>query len=149
LPRIGDKVFIFINYSNLPVLKKLLLIILVLPLFALAQENKKEESNALNGTASFYALHFNGLRTATGEIFKHTNLTAASNNFKINTLVKVTNILNNKYVIVRINDRMHERMAKKGRVVDLTNAAAKLLGVSIGGLLKVKVEPLAKGLSID
>lgn len=124
-------------------MKKLLLIILLSPLFAVAQDNVKESPASLKGIASFYALHFNGLRTATGEIFKHSNLTAASNNFKINSLVKVTNLLNNKSVIVRINDRMHKRMAAKGRVVDLTSAAAKLLGVGINGLLKVKVEAVA------
>jgi rare lipoprotein A len=144
LRRIGDKVFIFINYSNLPVLKKLLIVFLLLPLFSLAQETKKQEAKPLHGTASFYALYFNGLKTATGEIFKHSNLTAASNNFKINSLVRVTNLLNNKSVVVRVNDRMHERMAKKGRVVDLTSAAAQLLGVGITGLLKVKVELLGK-----
>jgi len=138
------EVFVLFNPSNLPVLKKLLLIILMLPLFAIAQETKKEEPKPLHGTASFYALYFNGLRTATGEIFKHSNLTAASNNFKINTFVRVTNLLNNKSVVVRINDRMHQRMANKGRVVDLTSAAAKLLGVGISGLLKVKVEPVDK-----
>lgn len=124
-------------------MKKLLLIILLSPLFTVAQDTKKENAASLKGIASFYALHFNGLRTATGEIFKHSNLTAASNNFKINSLVKVTNLLNNKSVIVRINDRMHKRMAAKGRVVDLTSAAAKLLGVGINGLLKVKVEAVA------
>lgn len=123
--------------------------ILLCPMLAFAQGNKKNEQKPLNGIASFYALHFNGLRTATGEIFKHSNLTAASNNFKINTLVRVTNLLNNKSVIVRINDRMHERMAKKGRVVDLTSAAAKLLGVGFTGLLKVKVEPLGLATNID
>lgn len=130
-------------------MKKLLLIFLLLPLFTLAQETKKEEAKSFHGTASFYALYFNGLRTATGEIFKHSNLTAASNNFKINTFVKVTNLINNKSVIVRINDRMHERMAKKGRVVDLTSAAAKMLGVGITSLLKVKVEQVDKNSSID
>jgi rare lipoprotein A len=130
-------------------LKKLLLIILLLPLFSLAQETKKNEAKSLHGTASFYALYFNGLKTATGEIFKHSNLTAASNNFKINSLVKVTNLLNNKAVIVRVNDRMHQRMAAKGRVVDLTSAAAKLLGVGISGLLKVKVELVGKESSQD
>ena len=119
------------------------------PMFALAQGSKKENSKPLNGIASFYALHFNGLRTATGEIFRHSNLTAASNNFKINTLVRVTNLINNKSVIVRINDRMHQRMANKGRVVDLTSAAAKLLGVGISGLLKVKVEPIGFGAIVD
>jgi rare lipoprotein A len=128
-------------------LKKLFLFVLLSPVLSRAQSsNTTENGKSLKGIASFYASRFNGLRTATGEIFKHSNLTAASNNFKINTWVRVTNLLNNKSVIVRINDRMHERMAKMGRVVDLTAAAGKLLGImSIDGLYKVKVESLGKG----
>lgn len=128
-------------------MKKIIFFFLLIPAFAFSQEktsdNSKQDGKSLNGIASFYASRFNGLRTATGEIFKHSNLTAASNNFKINTWVRVTNLLNNKSVIVRINDRMHERMAKMGRVVDLTGAAAKALGVAMTqGLFKVKVESL-------
>ena len=114
---------------------------MLLPVFGMAQETKKENKQ-LKGIASIYANRFVGLRTATGEVFKHSNLTAASNNFKINSWVKVTNLKNMKSVIVRINDRMHPRMAKMGRVVDLTQAAAKLLG-GFDGLLSVRVEPLA------
>lgn len=120
-------------------MKKLLFIFLLVPFLSFAQSN---EGKALKGTGSFYALRFNGLRTATGEVFKHSDLTAASNNFKINSWVKVTNLSNNKSVIVRINDRMHKRMSDKGRVIDLTSAAAKTLGVNINGLIKVKVEML-------
>ncbi len=121
---------------------------LLIPAFASAQK-KISDNKSLNGIASFYANRFNGLRTATGEIFKQTNLTAASNNFKINTWVKVTNVFNNKSVIVRINDRMHQRMTKMGRVVDLTGAAAKLLGVANDGLLKVKVEILSPNIMLS
>lgn len=129
-------------------MKKLILSFLLIPAFASAQK-KISDNKSLNGIASFYANRFIGLRTATGEIFRHTNLTAASNNFKINTWVKVTNLFNNKSVIVRINDRMHERMAKMGRVVDLTGAAAKLLGVGVDGLLKVKVESLSPDIMLS
>jgi len=129
-------------------LKKLILSFLLIPAFASAQKKISENNKPLKGIASFYASRFNGLRTATGEIFKQSNLTAASNNFKINTWVKVTNLFNNKSVIVRINDRMHERMAKMGRVVDLTSAAARLLGDAGDGLLKVKVESLGKDLML-
>jgi len=107
----------------------------------MAQKTVKTPEKPLKGFASIYANRFIGLRTATGEIFKHSNLTAASNNFKINSWVKVTNLSNMKSVIVRINDRMHPRMAKMGRVVDLTKAAAKLLG-NFDGLANVKVESL-------
>jgi rare lipoprotein A len=141
----GNRGNLISNLKNLPALKKFILLFLLIPAFGIAQEKTSDNGKSLNGIASFYASRFNGLRTATGEIFKHSNLTAASNNFKINSWVKVTNLRNNKSVIVRINDRMHERMAKMGRIVDLTTAAARLLGVVGDGLLKVKVENLGKG----
>lgn len=122
--------------------------LMLVPLFGIAQESSKDNGKKLNGIATIYANMFQGRRTATGEIFKHTNLTAASNNFKINTWVKVTNLINFKSVIVRINDRMHPRMAKMGRVVDLTKAAALLLG-NFDGVLKVKVEEIAAILPSD
>ncbi|MCW3114735.1 MAG: rare lipoprotein precursor [Segetibacter sp.] len=123
-------------------MKKLLFMLMLIPVFGMAQEGSKENGKQLNGVATIYAKRFQGLRTATGEVFKHSNLTAASNNFKINTWVKVTNLVNLKSVIVRINDRMHPRMAKMGRVVDLTQAAARLLG-NFDGMVKVKVEEIA------
>jgi len=129
-------------------LKKLLFILLLIPFIGMAQENSKDNGTQLKGIATIYAKRFNGLRTATGEVFKHSNLTAASNNFKINTWVKVTNLINSRSVIVRINDRMHPRMAKLGRVIDLTQAAAKLLG-SFDGMVKVRVEEIAGILPSD
>jgi len=102
------------------------------------------KNRTLFGIASFYSFNLEGTETATGETFYHEGFTAASNNFKLNTLVKVTNLRNGKSVIVRINDRMHPKMAKKGRIVDLTLSAAKKIGLSfLTGLTKVKVEPLA------
>lgn len=122
--------------------------LMLIPVFGMAQESSKDNQKQLKGIATIYAKRFNGLRTATGEVFKHTNLTAASNNFKINSWVKVTNLVNLKSVIVRINDRMHPRMAKMGRVVDLTQAAARLLG-GFDGMVKVKVEEIAAILPSD
>jgi rare lipoprotein A len=127
-------------------LKKFIFLFLLVPFFGIAQNTAKVPGKPLKGLASIYANRFVGLRTATGEIFKHSNLTAASNNFKINSWVKVTNLSNMKSVIVRINDRMHPRMAKMGRVVDLTKAAAKLLG-NFDGLVGVKVESLTDPLA--
>jgi rare lipoprotein A len=123
-------------------MKKFIFLFLLIPVFTMAQEGTQETGKQLKGKATIYANRFQGLRTATGEIFKHSNLTAASNNFKINTWVKVTNLSNMKTVIVRINDRMHPRMAKMGRVVDLTQTAANLLG-GFDGITNVKVEVIA------
>ena len=96
----------------------------------------------ITGIASFYSSNLQGTETATGEIYEHKKLTAASNNFKLNTWVKVTNLRNHKSVIVRINDRMNKRMSKKGRVIDLSRIAAKKLQFMKMGLVKVKVEEL-------
>lgn len=103
----------------------------------------------LCGIASFYSLNLDGTRTSTGEIFRHKKMTAASNNFKLNTWVKVTNLSNGKVVIVRINDHMHKRMEKKGRVVDLSRTAAKALDFMKAGLTKVKVEELPGPVSMQ
>jgi len=100
----------------------------------------------LTGIASFYSRSFEGTKTATGAIFHQADYTAASNNFKLNTWVRVTNLRNEKSVIVLINDRMHPAMAKKGRIVDLTTTAAKQIGLtSKTGITKVKVEQVVKG----
>lgn len=128
-------------------MKKFIFLCLFIPFFGMAQKATKEPGKPLKGFATIYANRFIGLRTATGEIFKHSNLTAASNNFKINSWVKVTNLSNMKSVIVRINDRMHPRMARMGRIVDLTKAAAKLLG-NFDGIVGVKVESLTYPIAV-
>ncbi len=94
----------------------------------------------VKGIASFYSASLDGTKTATGEIFRNSKLTGASNNLKLNTWVKVTNLKNGKTVVVRINDRMHPSMKKKGRVIDLSRSAAKKLDFMDAGLTKVKLE---------
>jgi rare lipoprotein A (peptidoglycan hydrolase) len=94
----------------------------------------------LKGIASFYSANLDGTKTATGEVFRNSKLTGASNNLKLNTWVKVTNLKNGKTVVVRINDRMHPSMKKKGRVIDLSRSAAKKLDFMKEGLTKVKLE---------
>lgn len=96
----------------------------------------------VKGMASYYSKKFEGRKTATGDIFRHAKMTAASNHFKLNSLVRVTNLKNNKSIIVLINDRMHNKMKKKGRVVDLTRAAAKELNFVKTGITKVRVQPV-------
>src|ERR1051326_1911061 len=102
--------------------------------------------DALLGIASIYSPKLEGTETSTGETFSHKYLTAASNFFKLNTWVKITNLKTGKSVVVRINDRMHPAMAAKGRVADLSISAAKKIGLTIlAGLTKVKVEEVVKG----
>lgn len=94
----------------------------------------------ITGLATYYASKFEGGLTATGEVFHHSDLTAASNMFALNSWVKVTNILTGKSIIVRINDRMHPKMNDKGRVLDLTLTGAKQLKIVGRGVAKVKIE---------
>ncbi|HJV18855.1 MAG TPA: septal ring lytic transglycosylase RlpA family protein, partial [Sediminibacterium sp.] len=98
----------------------------------------------ITGIASFYSARLDGTKTSTGEIYRNRKFTGASNNLKLNTWVRVTNLRNGKSVVVRINDRMHPRMKKKGRVIDLSRAAAKKLDFISKGLTKVKLEVIEK-----
>lgn len=96
------------------------------------------------GIASFYSANLDGTKTATGEIFRNKKFTGASNHVKLNTWLRVTNLKNGKVVVVRINDRMHPRMKKRGRVIDLSRIAAQQLDFISSGLTKVKIEVIEK-----
>jgi rare lipoprotein A (peptidoglycan hydrolase) len=102
----------------------------------------KKSGKNIKGVASFYSVSLDGTLTATGEKFRNEKLTAASNNLPLNTWVLVTNTKNGKTVVLRINDRMHPRMAKKGRVVDVSVRVARKLDFVEAGLTKVTVETL-------
>lgn len=93
------------------------------------------------GYASFYSDKFIGKRTANGEIFKQDLLTCAHNTLPFGTRILVTNLSNQRTVIVRVNDRLHHR---NPRLVDLTRAGAKKLGFNKSGIIKVKVEVVRK-----
>jgi len=102
---------------------------------------KKSANRILYGQASYYASKFEGRKTANGDIFRHTKLTAACNILPLGTWIKVTNLKNGKSVTVKINDRLH---TKTRRLVDLTRSAAQKLGFIKSGLTRVKVEVLKK-----
>ena len=93
------------------------------------------------GIASFYAPKFNGRKTANGNTFSSLKYTAACNILPLGIWVKVTNIKNDKSVIVYINDRLHP---KNKRLIDLSKTAAQKLGYISKGITKVKVEVLGK-----
>ncbi len=111
----------------------------------IADSLKVASGTLINGIASFYSFNLDGTKTATGETYRNNKMSAASNDFDLNTWVRVTNLQNNKSIIIRINDRMHPRMQKKGRVVDLSRVAAKKLDFIKNGLANVKVEVVEKG----
>lgn len=84
--------------------------------------------------ASFYADKFNGRKTANGETFSNDSLTAAHKTLKFGTIIKVTNIKNNKSIIVKINDR---GPYIKGREIDLSKKAFSQIGNINSGVIKV------------
>ena len=93
------------------------------------------------GTASYYADKFNGRETANGEIYDGKKMTAACNVLPLGTWIRVTNLSNQRSVVVKTNDRLHARMT---RIVDLSRIAAEKLGYIGQGLTKVRVEVLEK-----
>jgi rare lipoprotein A len=88
---------------------------------------------AQTGMASYYK---HGKRTANGERFDPHGFTAAHRTLPFGTMVMVTNLKNGKSVVVRINDR---GPFTRGRVIDLSFAAAKVVGLTQSGVAKVKV----------
>ncbi|CCH55878.1 rare lipoprotein A [Fibrisoma limi BUZ 3] len=93
------------------------------------------------GKASFYSKKFTGRRTAGGERVRHDVLAGAHRSLPFNTLVEVTNLDNNRSVIVRINDR---GPFSKGRIIDLSHAAAQALGMISKGVANVSLRVVNK-----
>ena len=89
------------------------------------------------GVASYYGPGFHGRRTANGETFNMNALTAAHRTLPFGTKLKVTNLNNGQFAIVRVNDR---GPYVGGRVIDLSVAAAKQIGSTGSGTAKVKLE---------
>ncbi|WP_175651071.1 septal ring lytic transglycosylase RlpA family protein [Pseudomonas sp. Marseille-P9899] len=92
------------------------------------------------GTASYYGSRHHGKRTASGEPFDQHGLTAAHRSLPFGTRVRVTNLKNERSVVVRINDRgPHTR----GRLIDLSKAAAQKLDMLRSGTARVRVQSLS------
>ncbi|WP_281645127.1 septal ring lytic transglycosylase RlpA family protein [Parendozoicomonas sp. Alg238-R29] len=89
------------------------------------------------GTASWYGAKFHGYKTANGEIYDMYGMTAAHKTLPLPSYVRITNLENNRSVIVRVNDRgpFHGN-----RLIDLSWAAAKKLGYQSKGVAQVKIE---------
>ena len=96
----------------------------------------------LKGISSYYGEDFHGKLTANGEVFDMYGLTAAHKTLPLNTIVRVTNLENEKSLILRINDR---GPYVKGRMLDCSYGAALKLGFIGNGTTKVKVEVIELG----
>ena len=89
------------------------------------------------GKASWYGGLFQGKATASGEDYDMFDFTAAHRELPLGTFVKVTNLKNQKSVIVRVNDR---GPVTPGRIIDLSYSAARTLDMRQKGLQKVRID---------
>ena len=96
------------------------------------------------GVASYYAGRWHGRRTASGERFDMHEMTAAHRTLPFGTRVRVTNLKNGREVVVRINDRGPWR---KKRVIDVSYAAARKLGMIGPGVARVRLDVVAESAS--
>ena len=104
-------------------------------LAAASQESKPAFRQV--GVASWYGPGFHGRTTASGERFDQNDLTAAHRKLPLGSEVRVTNLENGRTITVEINDR---GPYAKGRVLDLSKAAARKLGMVEDGVAKVRIE---------
>ena len=93
------------------------------------------------GTASWYGPGFHGRATASGERFDQNKLSAAHRTLPLNTPIRVTNLENGRSVALVVNDR---GPYVPGRVLDVSKAAARELGMVQDGIVRVRIEPLTE-----
>jgi rare lipoprotein A len=105
------------------------------------QKHRSLIANFFGGSASWYGPGFNGRTTANGEVYDQNAMTAAHPSLKFGTRVKVTNLNNNRSVVVRINDR---GPYSGGRVIDLSAAAASALNMISSGVAPVEMTILGQ-----
>ncbi len=91
------------------------------------------------GTASWYGKQFQGRETASGEPYNMFQFTAAHRQLPLGTWVRVTNLKNARWVIVRINDR---GPVPASRIIDLSYGAAQMLGIRPLGIAQVRLDLL-------
>ncbi len=95
-----------------------------------------EDPSGEVGLASWYGVPYHGRRTSSGEVYDMYQLTAAHREIPLGSWVEVTNLTNARSLTVRINDR---GPFVEGRIIDLSYAAASLLGVTGPGVVPVRV----------
>ncbi len=98
---------------------------------------KRESRDVQFGVASWYGGEFHGRPTSSGEIYDMYQLTCAHNTLPLGTVVMVTNLENGRSLELKVNDR---GPFVKGRVIDVSYAAAQMLGMWEKGIAPVKVE---------
>ena len=106
------------------------------------KDNVNRNKMQYKGVSSWYGEHFHGNLTANGEVYDMYGITAAHKEFPLNTWARVTNLDNNKSIILRINDR---GPYVDNRILDCSYGAAKKLDFLDQGTANVKIEIIEWG----
>ena len=115
----------------------------ILPIIALfIWSASLQAQSAQYGDASYYADELQGRATASGEIYDRNKLTCAHRTLPLGSIIKVTRVDNGKSVRVRVNDCGPHT---KGRVVDLSRAAAERINLVWDGVTRVRVDVISRG----
>ena len=109
---------------------------------AKTKESKKKQGNSLYMVTSYYGKKFHGRKTSNGDVFDMYKLTAAHRFLPFNTIIEVTNLANNRSVRVRVNDR---GPFVGNRILDLSYAAARKIGLTGAGVGKVQIRIIRLG----
>jgi len=98
------------------------------------------------GLATYYARGFEGMRTASGEVFRHAANIAAHPSWPLGTIARVTNLATGQSADVRIMDRgPFGASRKRGVIIDLSQSTARELDMIRAGVVKVNVEVIEWG----
>ena len=124
-------------------MKKLTLTLLLFyPLWLVAQDSGYKVGFKEKGLASFYEQELHGKKVASGEEYDMFSMTAAHPAIPFNSIIKVTNLSNGKWVTLRVNDR---GPLTKTRALDVSKRAALKLGMVGDGVVEVELELLKVG----
>jgi rare lipoprotein A len=126
------------NKKNSPMVFRLFTLLLLTGGFSITSLSAQE----LRGEASYYADKFHGRPTSTGEKYDKNDLTAANKDFPVGSILRVTRVDDGRSVDVRVNDCGPHR---KGRVVDLSRAAAEKIGLVRDGVTQVELKLIRLG----
>ncbi len=107
--------------------------------------NSRQALETQTGVASFIGETFQGRQTASGETLDQSQMVAAHPSYPMGTIVRVTNLENERTVEVRIIDRGASERNQEASIIDLSRAAAERLGMVRDGRIRVRVEVLERG----
>lgn len=121
-------------------MKKIAIMLLLTFFISCGDENDQKVVQTIKGKATYYGEFFHGKKTKSGEIFDMNKLTAAHASLEMGTMVRVTNLENNKSIIVKIND---EPRTNRKTFIDLSKEAFSQISHIDSGVVDVKIEVLA------